>query len=87
MKRRASSSSLIYCSRLVAGGPGRRRPRKRRRRRAPYTVLTRDGRRPLATRVVAGQEMFALDDLAPLFNSTVREDAAAGGLTVTARNR
>ena len=28
--------------------------------------------------------MFALDDLARLFNLTVREDAAAGGLTVTA---
>ena len=28
--------------------------------------------------------MFALDDLARLFNLTVREDAAAGGLTITA---
>ena len=28
--------------------------------------------------------MFALDDLARLFNLTVREDAAAGGLIVTA---
>jgi N-acetylmuramoyl-L-alanine amidase len=51
---------------------------------APYTVLTREGRRPLAARVMGGQEMFALDDLAGLFNVTVREDAAAGGLTVTA---
>ena len=33
---------------------------------------------------MAGQEMFALDDLARLFNLVVREDAAAGGLTVTA---
>jgi N-acetylmuramoyl-L-alanine amidase len=53
----------------------------------PYTVLTREGRRPLATRLVSGQEMFALDDLAPLFDLTVREDAAAGGLTVTVRNQ
>ncbi len=51
---------------------------------APYTVLSRDGRRPLAARIMAGQEMFALDDLARLFNVVVREDAAAGGLTVTA---
>jgi N-acetylmuramoyl-L-alanine amidase len=50
----------------------------------PYTVVTRDARRPLATRLIGGQEMFALDDLARLFNLTVREDAAAGGLTVTA---
>lgn len=50
---------------------------------APYTVLSRDGRRPLAVRTMAGQEMFALEDLARLFGLTVREDAAAGGLTVT----
>src|SRR4051812_19647662 len=31
--------------------------------------------------------MFALDDLARLFELTVREDAAAGGLTVTVRNQ
>ena len=49
----------------------------------PYTVVTRDARRPLATRLLGGQEMFALDDLARLFNLTLREDAAAGGLTVT----
>ena len=50
----------------------------------PYTVVTRDARRPLATRVIGGQEMFALDDLARIFSLTVREDAAAGGITVTA---
>jgi N-acetylmuramoyl-L-alanine amidase len=49
----------------------------------PYTVVTRDTRRPLAARTVGGQEMFALDDLARLFNLAVREDAAAGGLIVT----
>jgi len=51
---------------------------------APYTVLSREGRRPLAVRTMAGQEMFVLDDLARLFNVVVREDAAAGGLTITA---
>jgi len=48
----------------------------------PYTVLSRDARRPLAARLIGGQEMFALDDLSRLFNLTVREDALAGGLTV-----
>ena len=48
----------------------------------PYTVVSREARRPLAVRVVGGQEMFALDDLARLFNLTVREDATAGALTV-----
>jgi len=50
----------------------------------PYTVVSREGRRPLAARTIAGQEMFSLDDLARLFNVVVREDPAAGGLTVTA---
>ena len=31
--------------------------------------------------------MFALDDLAKLFELTVREDSLAGGLTVTARSQ
>jgi N-acetylmuramoyl-L-alanine amidase len=54
---------------------------------APYTVLSREGRRPLPARTMGGQEMFALDDLARLFGLTVREDALAGGLTVTVRNQ
>lgn len=51
---------------------------------APYTVVSREARRPLPVRVIGGQEMFALDDLARLFNLVVREDATAGALTVTA---
>jgi N-acetylmuramoyl-L-alanine amidase len=54
---------------------------------APYTVLSRDGRRPLAVRTLGGQEMFALDDLARFFDLTVREDTAAGGITVSVRNQ
>lgn len=54
---------------------------------APYTVLSREGRRPLATRVIAGQDMFALDDMARLFDFTIREDPAAGGLTVTVHSQ
>jgi N-acetylmuramoyl-L-alanine amidase len=49
----------------------------------PYTVVSKDARRPLPVRVVGGQEMFALDDLARLFGVTVREDTAAGAITVT----
>lgn len=48
-----------------------------------YTVVTRDARRPLAVRRVNGQDMVALDELAAMFTFTVREDALAGGLTVT----
>jgi hypothetical protein len=55
---------------------------------APYTVLSREaGRQPLAARMVAGQEMFALDDLARLFGFTFAEDTLAGGLTVTVRGQ
>ena len=48
----------------------------------PYTVVTRTGRQPLAVRAMNGQDMFALDDLARLFNLKVTEDTLAGGLTV-----
>jgi N-acetylmuramoyl-L-alanine amidase len=48
----------------------------------PYTVITRTARQPLAARTMNGQEMFALGDLARLFTFTVREDAAAGSLTI-----
>lgn len=54
---------------------------------APYTVLSREGRRPLHARVINNQEMFALDDLAALFDLAVREDTAAGGITVTAKGQ
>jgi len=54
---------------------------------APYSVLSREERRPLASRVINGQEMFALDDLARLFGLGVREDTIAGGLTVTVRGQ
>ena len=52
---------------------------------APYTVLSAEGRRPLPARVVAGQEMVSLEDLANLFQLTVREDSLAGGITVTGK--
>jgi N-acetylmuramoyl-L-alanine amidase len=54
---------------------------------APYTVVSRDARRPLAVRVFNGQEMFAIDDLAALFNLSVKEDTIAGGLTITVRGQ
>jgi len=78
MRASAAAAVLVLCA--LGGAPAAQAPGSA----APYTVLSREGRRPLATRVMAGQEMFALDDLARLFNLTLREDAAAGGLTVTA---
>jgi N-acetylmuramoyl-L-alanine amidase len=52
-----------------------------------YTVVSREGRRPLPTRVFNGQEMFAVDDLARIFNLSVKEDTIAGGLTISVRGQ
>jgi N-acetylmuramoyl-L-alanine amidase len=54
---------------------------------APLTLISRDGRRPIPTTVLSGQELIALDDVAALFQLTVREDALADGITVTYRGR
>ena len=54
---------------------------------APYTVLSREGRRPLAVQSINGQDMFAVEELARLFNFTTREDTLAAGLTVTVRGQ
>ena len=54
---------------------------------APYTVLARDGRRPLSVRVMNGQEMFSLDELVKIFDLSVREDTLAGGLTISTKTQ
>lgn len=53
---------------------------------APLTMISRDGRRPVSTTMIGGQEFVALDDVATLFQVAVREDPA-GGVTVTYRGR
>jgi N-acetylmuramoyl-L-alanine amidase len=54
---------------------------------ASFTVLSRDGRRPLPITTTNGQDFVAVDDLASIFALTVKEDALAGGFTMTARGR
>jgi N-acetylmuramoyl-L-alanine amidase len=54
---------------------------------SPLTLITRDGRRPVASTVLNGQEFIGLDDLAALLMLAVREDALAGGVTVTYKGR
>jgi N-acetylmuramoyl-L-alanine amidase len=54
---------------------------------APLTLVTREGRRPLPTTVLNGQELIALDDVASVFGATLREEALAGGVTLTYRGR
>ena len=50
-------------------------------------LLTREGRRPVPTILQSGQELVALDDVAKLFQVTVREDTLAGGVTVSYNGR
>jgi len=54
---------------------------------SPLLLITRDGRRAVPTTVVSGQELIGLDDVATLFQVMVREDALAGGVTLTYRGR
>jgi N-acetylmuramoyl-L-alanine amidase len=54
---------------------------------AVLTLLSPGERRPVPITVSGGHEMVSLDDLAPTFDLTVREDAAAGGLTIAHGNR
>jgi N-acetylmuramoyl-L-alanine amidase len=53
----------------------------------PLSLMTRDGRRPLPTTLISGQEFIALGDIASLFQVAVGEDTLAGGVTVTYRGR
>lgn len=53
----------------------------------PLMLISREGRRPVPTTVLNGQELIALDDVASLFQVAVREDALAGGITVTYKGR
>ena len=54
---------------------------------APLTLVSREGRRPVPTTVIDGRELIALDDIGALFGVAVKEDAAAGGVTLTYRGR
>jgi N-acetylmuramoyl-L-alanine amidase len=54
---------------------------------SPLTLVSREGRRPVPTVVQGGRELIALDDLESLFGVSVREDALAGGVTVSYRGR
>jgi N-acetylmuramoyl-L-alanine amidase len=54
---------------------------------APLTVVTTAGRTSLAVVATADHEMIALGDLASLFPVAIREDAAAGGVTLSCKGR
>jgi N-acetylmuramoyl-L-alanine amidase len=49
----------------------------------PLTLLSPDGQESVATIVLNGAELVALDDVAARFQIAVREDALAGGITLS----
>lgn len=53
----------------------------------PLTLVTSEGRRPVPTTMLSGQELIALDDVAGLFQVTVTEDSLTGGVTISYRGR
>ena len=52
----------------------------------PLTMLSRDGRRAIPLALVNNQEFVAVDDLAAIFQLSVREDAL-GALTITYKDK
>ncbi len=48
-----------------------------------YSVITREGRRPLHARRADGRDLVALDDVGEIFGLTLREDPDVGSLTLT----
>jgi len=78
---------VLFAATLVAAvavaAPVARQTPSPAQRAAPYTLVTRDGRRALAVVRAGGQDMFRLDELAAVFGLTVREDTLAGGLTIS----
>jgi N-acetylmuramoyl-L-alanine amidase len=54
---------------------------------AALTLVSKDGRRTIPTITSNGREMIGLDDVASLFQVTVREDSLAGGFTMTYRGK
>ena len=54
---------------------------------APLTLVSKDGRRTIPTVTSNGRELIALDDIASLFQVSVREDSLAGGFTITYRGK
>jgi N-acetylmuramoyl-L-alanine amidase len=53
----------------------------------PLTMVSREGRRTVPTTIQNGREVIALDDVASVFQVSVKEDTLAGGVTVSYRGR
>jgi len=87
LSARLFAAASVLASALLLAGPAVDLTAQAQPGAIVYQVIGRDGRRPLPARPLANQEMFSLDDLARVFELTVREDVAAGGVTVAARGQ
>ena len=74
----STALALVLALALAASVTGQSSP--------PLTVLSREGRRALATTTVGDQEFIALDEVAAMFQLSVREDAL-GAITATYKGR
>jgi N-acetylmuramoyl-L-alanine amidase len=83
-RARLAAFPLLFCCLGLTLADG---PTPASRPAAPFAVVTSAGRRPLAVATAGDREMVALDDLASLFSFAVREDAVAGGVTVSCKGR
>jgi len=54
---------------------------------APYTVISRDGRRAIQAVSAGDQDMLRLEDVASVFQMTIREARSSNSLTVTRAGR
>ena len=72
---------LVAASALVAGQAAPRIPAP------PLAVVSAEGRRSLPCQLAGDVELVALDDLAATFGFTLREDATAGGVTLSRGGR
>lgn len=52
-----------------------------------YTIVTKDGRRPIPSRTSGNVDFLPLDQIAAIFGLTVREDRVAGGVIVSANGQ
>jgi N-acetylmuramoyl-L-alanine amidase len=81
--RHAGAAAAAFALSLLTAASSAQAPQSP----APYTILSREGRRPLAVRAMNGQEMFAVEELSKLFAFTTREDTVTGGLTISIRGQ
>jgi N-acetylmuramoyl-L-alanine amidase len=79
---RTTSGCIVFALAVLGSMPLAQGPAP-----SPLTLITAQGRRPLPTIAINGQEMVAVDDLVSFLQVAAREDTAAGGLAISYKGR